>query len=120
LLWWLRRPLLIPRYLALRAGREDALITRHDRIAAVGLLVAIIVLVAGGFYWAEAKYPNTIPLQAGRSEPLLVQALMVDVKVKQARYDVPRAGRADHAGGDQQLQQGHAAGRVHEREPALR
>ncbi|HXW30678.1 MAG TPA: bacterial ammonia monooxygenase, subunit AmoB [Xanthobacteraceae bacterium] len=94
LLWWLRRPLLIPRYLALRAGREDALITRHDRVVAAGLLVGVIALVAGGFYWAEAKYPNTIPLQAGRVrvEPLPLQAPMVDIKVKQARYDVP--GRA--------------------------
>jgi methane/ammonia monooxygenase subunit B len=94
LLWWLRRPLLIPRYLALLAGREEALITRHDRLAATGLLAAVIVLVAGGFYWAEAKYPNTIPLQAGRVrvDPLPLEVSAVSIKVKQAHYDVP--GRA--------------------------
>jgi methane/ammonia monooxygenase subunit B len=94
LLWWLRRPLLIPRYMALMAGREDALITRLDRAVAVGLLIGVIVLVIGGFYWAEAEYPNTIPLQAGRVRvtPLPAEPPAVDVKVKQAHYDVP--GRA--------------------------
>jgi methane/ammonia monooxygenase subunit B len=94
LLWWLRRPLLIPRYMALAAGREAALITPLDRFVAVGLLGGVIVVVVGGFYWAEAKYPNTIPLQAGRVrvDPLPVPPQAVDVKVKQAHYDVP--GRA--------------------------
>lgn len=94
LLWWLRRPLLIPRYMALKAGREDALITPFDRIVAVGTLVGVIALVVGGFYWAEARYPNTIPLQAGRVrvDPLPVEPQAVDIKVKQAHYDVP--GRA--------------------------
>jgi methane/ammonia monooxygenase subunit B len=52
------------------------------------------VLVSGGFFWAEAKYPNTIPLQGGRVRvnPLPTPPQVVDIKVTKANYDVP--GRA--------------------------
>jgi len=94
LLWWIRRPLLLPRYMALKAGRDDALITRQDRMVAVASLAGIIVLVSGGFLWAESQYPNTVPLQAGRVRvsPLPTPPPAVDLKVTKANYDVP--GRA--------------------------
>jgi methane/ammonia monooxygenase subunit B len=94
LLWWIRRPLLLPRYMALKAGRDDALITRQDRIVAVASLAGIIVLVSGGFLWAENQYPNTVPLQSGRVRvsPLPTPPQAVDLKVTKANYDVP--GRA--------------------------
>lgn len=91
LLWWLRRPLLIPRHMALQAGRESRLVTRTDRMVAAGFLAGTLLLVGGGFFWAEAKYPNTIPLQGGRVvvEPLPAPAAQVTVKTLKANYDVP-------------------------------
>jgi len=80
--------------MALKAGREDALITRQDRTVAVASLAGIIVLVSGGFLWAESQYPNTVPLQGGRVRisPMPTPPQAVDLKVTKANYDVP--GRA--------------------------
>lgn len=91
LLWWLRRPLLIPRYIALVAGREDVLITRADRIVGAMLAVGVVAVVGVSAYLAEAKYPKTVPLQAGKSviEPLPEENLRVKADVMRATYDVP-------------------------------
>jgi len=91
LLWWLRRPLLVPRYKALLAGKEDELVTSTDRKLGVALMGVTLLLVIGGYQWAEAKYPRTIPLQAGKAqvEPLPLPTEQVSVKVKDANYDVP-------------------------------
>jgi len=63
-------------------------------MVAVASLAGIIVLVSGGFLWAESQYPNTIPLQGGRVRvsPLPTPPPAVDLKVTKANYDVP--GRA--------------------------
>lgn len=91
LLWWLRRPFLIPRFLALQKGYEEALVTTTDKKVAAALLVGTVLLVFAGYQWAEAKYPITVPLQAGRAkvEPLPIQEEPVNVKVLRANYDVP-------------------------------
>ena len=91
LAWWMRRPLLIPRYAALVAGRESALIRRSDLAMAAGMLVACVCVVVGGFVWAEAKYPRTIPLQGGRAQvkPLPRPRAPIDIVVERATYDVP-------------------------------
>jgi methane/ammonia monooxygenase subunit B len=91
LLWWLRKPLLLPRAAALAAGREDVLITRSDTIVAGIVFVGTIVLVIYGFRSAEAKYPVTIPLQAGKTvtPPLPEEAEKIKVDTLKATYDVP-------------------------------
>jgi len=66
LLWWISRPLLIPRYLMVQNREWDRLITPLDRKVSAGLLVLTLVLVGGGYFWYDAKYPNTIPLQGGK------------------------------------------------------
>ena len=91
ILWWIRRPLLIPRYLALKKVREDLLTTNVDLAVAIGLLVVVVALSFGGYAWARSKYPRTVPLQAGTmyTAPLPAQPKVVDIRFKEARYDVP-------------------------------
>ncbi len=91
LLWWLRRPLIIPRWRAKEQGREDLLITRTDDRMAVGLLVLVLVIVVVGFTQAKKNYPQLVPLQAGvhKPQPLPAQPEWVTVKFKRAEYDVP-------------------------------
>ncbi|HTT39324.1 MAG TPA: bacterial ammonia monooxygenase, subunit AmoB [Burkholderiales bacterium] len=91
ILWWIRRPLLIPRYIALKKEREDLLTTNVDLAVAIGLLVVVVALSFGGYAWARSKYPRTVPLQAGTmyTAPLPAQPKVVDIRFKEARYDVP-------------------------------
>lgn len=89
--YWMRRPLLIPRHVAIVDGRERTLISRNDLVAGAGLLVVTVLVVAGGFLYADAQYPRTIPLQGGRAvvKPLPKSDSVVDVTVERATYDVP-------------------------------
>lgn len=64
LLWWLRRPLFIPRYAMVRAGQEDQLVTETDNNIAKVILVAVPLIVFTAYFMANNKYPETIPLQA--------------------------------------------------------
>lgn len=97
LLWWLVRPLLIPRYLALQKGREDLLTTSLDLKAAVVLLVGVIVLAFASYNWARAQWPKSVPLQTGTMKtPPLPKEEVVTVAFDKARYDVPgRSMRID-------------------------
>ena len=91
LLWWVWRPLLIPRYQALKQGREDLLITRLD--LTVGILLGVFVFVAIVYnYNAQAnKYPITVPLQTSRmyTDPLPVADPQIKINVSRAEYDIP-------------------------------
>lgn len=91
LLWWLRRPLLIPRLWALKNGREDVLITKADTVLGALLIVGTIGIVLFGVSWADAKYPTTIPLQSRLTqiEPLPEPEETLDAKTLRATYDVP-------------------------------
>jgi len=91
IIWWIRRPLLMPRYLALKQEREDLLTTNTDLALGIGLLVVTVVLSFGGYAWAQSKYPRTVPLQAGTmfTPPLPAQPEAVKIRFKEARYDVP-------------------------------
>jgi methane/ammonia monooxygenase subunit B len=91
LLWWLRRPLLIPRYLVLEKGREDLLTTSLDLKVAIGLLLLVIALAFGAYSWARAQWPKTVPLQTGTMKtPALPKAPpVVSVAFEKAVYDVP-------------------------------
>jgi methane/ammonia monooxygenase subunit B len=91
ILWWIRRPLLIPRLLALQQEREDLLVTNLDLKLGVLLLIVSVGLAFYGYNWAKDKYPRTVPLQAGtmKTPPLPRPSAPVSVSLKQARYDVP-------------------------------
>ena len=90
-LWWLRRPLLIPRYDALVRGREDLLVTNTDLKVAAGLLVVVVLLTFGGYHLTRTAYARTVPLQTGTmtTPPLPLEASPVKVKFESADYDVP-------------------------------
>jgi methane/ammonia monooxygenase subunit B len=91
LLWWLRRPLLIPRWLATQKGLEDLLVTRTDDKVAAGFLVLILLVVIVGYINVKAEYPRVVPLQTGSlyTPPLPEAPKLVMVKFKKAEYDVP-------------------------------
>ena len=89
LLWWIRRPLFIPRYKQTLAGDEDALITSLDRKVGGFGIIGTLVLITASFVQADQKYPESIPLQTGRTEiePLPMKHDVV-VKTKRASYRV--------------------------------
>ncbi|MGH8551486.1 MAG: bacterial ammonia monooxygenase, subunit AmoB [Methylococcales bacterium] len=87
LIWWLQRPLFIPRYRSVLEGREEILVTPMDhKLGKIGI-VATLVLVTFAYLQAEANYPDGIPLQTGRTEiePLAIHR-EVEVRVKRATY----------------------------------
>lgn len=96
LLFWLVRPLLLPRWIALNKGREDVLISTTDITVGVILGVVVVAISFGGYIYAKQEYPYVVPLQAGTNkvEPLPKTKGDVEVKVLKANYDVP--GRAMH------------------------
>ncbi len=92
LVWWVRRPLFIPRYAMVNKGEEDKLVTSTDKNMAKAILVVVPVIVFSGFFMANSKYPETIPLQASLDliPPLPKQASPVKTKVKRAVYNIPQ------------------------------
>jgi methane/ammonia monooxygenase subunit B len=95
MLYWVRRPVFIPRLLMCDAGRADELISPADRKVAMFFAAATIVIVVFGMSSANSKYPITIPLQAGTMrgiKPIEMPKSTVAVKVEDATYRVP--GRA--------------------------
>ena len=93
LLWWVRRPLFIPRYKMLQSGQEKGLITSFDRKIALVILVGVPLVVFGAQAMTDSQYLNTIPLQAAMDqiEPLapLVNTGRVQVKVQRTEFHVP-------------------------------
>ena len=96
ILWWLRRPLLIPRMIVLEKGREDLLVTKTDVVAGVLLAATVLGVTAFGYISAVRAYPLTVPLQSGTVgvNPLPKEPKAVDVQFDNATYDVP--GRSMH------------------------
>ncbi len=95
LIFWIKRPIFIPRHIAVSSGKADTLITATDRKVATGLGVAILVIVAASMGSTNEKYPVTTPLQAGLIrgiQPIEMPEPTVAVKVEDATYRVP--GRA--------------------------
>jgi methane/ammonia monooxygenase subunit B len=89
LIWWIRRPLFIPRFQMVQAGDEARLVTPLDRRVAGGLLALTLLLVGAAYAAAEMRFPDSIPLQASRSriEPLPVTHWLA-VTVKGSLYRV--------------------------------
>ncbi len=90
LVWWLRRPLFIPRYNMLLAGQEEELVTKTDVSLAKGLLVGVPIIVILGYFSAVGQYEETIPLQTAIDliSPLPTAIENVNTKVTRAEYDV--------------------------------
>lgn len=91
IVWWIRRPLIVPRWIAVQKGREDLLVTRADDRAAAVMLVAVLAIGIFGYRHAQAAYPYVVPLQAGslKARPLPQAPDAVSIVVKDATYDVP-------------------------------
>jgi len=91
LLWWMRRPMLIPRFREVASGHAGRLITRADMFVGAAILVGTVTIVVAGVSWADTEYPRSIPLQAGKmqTDPLPLPDSEVSVKVLRATYDVP-------------------------------
>lgn len=91
LVWWLRRPLIIPRLIATQAGRDDLLITRTDDRVAAGTVVLVLLIVITGYNQTTAAYPYLVPLQSGFTKAIQkpAPAEPVSIALKDARYDVP-------------------------------
>jgi methane/ammonia monooxygenase subunit B len=95
ILYWVRRPVFLPRFLMVNAGRGDELVSGADRKVAMGFAAATVVIVVFAMSSANSKYPITIPLQAGTMrgmKPLDDAKSTISVKVDDASYRVP--GRA--------------------------
>ncbi len=91
LLFWITRPLLMPRAIAISKGREDLLISNRDLAVGIGLGVVVMAITIGGYSYYSDAYPYTVPLQSGTQhvDPLPRAAMDMQVKVLHATYDVP-------------------------------
>jgi len=95
LFYWARKPLFIPRSIAVEAGKADSLISATDKKVAMGFAAGTIAIVAIAMGNANEQYPVTTPLQAGLLrgiKSIEMPAPTVAVKVEDATYRVP--GRA--------------------------
>lgn len=91
LLWWLRRPLIIPRWLATQKGRDDLLLTPSDDKFAAATIVVVLLVVIIGYTQTVKEFPYIVPLQSGfvKVPPLPKVPEVVNFEVKKAVYDVP-------------------------------
>jgi len=95
MLYWVRRPVFIPRFLMVNAGRADELVSDGDKKVGMAFAAGTVLIVIFAMTAANDKYPITIPLQAGTMrgmKPAVIEKSTVTVKVEDATYRVP--GRA--------------------------
>jgi methane/ammonia monooxygenase subunit B len=95
LFYWARKPMFVPRLIAVEAGKGDSLITSADKKVGLAFAVGTLALVAATMASTNKQYPITTPLQAGLLrglKPIQMPAPTVSVKVEDATYRVP--GRA--------------------------
>ncbi len=95
MLYWVRRPVFLPRFLLVNAGRADELVSGTDKKIGMAFAAGTLVLVIFAMSSANSKYPITIPLQAGTMRGIKAlpdEKSVVAVKVEDATYRVP--GRA--------------------------
>ena len=95
MIFWVKRPIFIPRHIAVSSGKADTLISAGDKKVGMAFAVGTLVLVAVTMGTTNEKYPVTTPLQAGLMRgmvPIEMPEATVTVKVDDATYRVP--GRA--------------------------
>ena len=93
--YWARKPMFVPRLIAVDAGKADTLITAADRKVTLGFAVGTIALIASSMASTNEKFPITTPLQAGLlrgMKTIEMPVPTVAVKIEDATYRVP--GRA--------------------------
>lgn len=94
LAWWFRKlPVIMPRYIKVEEMGDDAnkLITIPDMIVSAFFFGFVMLVIAGGFFWANYQYPITSVLQTGKVEvePLPQPPQLVEVEVNKATYRIP-------------------------------
>ncbi len=95
MLFWIKRPMFVPRHIAITSGKADTLISAADKKVAIAFAAGTIGLVMVSMGTTNEKYPITTPLQAGLMRgmvPIDTPEATVNVKVEDASYRVP--GRA--------------------------
>jgi methane/ammonia monooxygenase subunit B len=95
LFYWARKPMFIPRSIAVESGKADSLISATDKKVGMGFVAGTIAIVAVSMGNSNEQYPVTTPLQAGLLrgiKSIEMPATTVAVKVEDATYRVP--GRA--------------------------
>ena len=93
--YWARKPLFVPRLIAVEAGKADSLISATDKKVALGFAVGTVAIIAMSMASTNEKFPITTPLQAGLLrgiKSLELPVPTVAVKIEDATYRVP--GRA--------------------------
>jgi len=93
--YWARKPMFVPRSIAVEAGKADTLITPVDKKVAMAFGAGVIAIVAISMGQSNEQYPVTTPLQAGLLrgiKSIEMPATSIAVKVEDATYRVP--GRA--------------------------
>jgi methane/ammonia monooxygenase subunit B len=93
--YWARKPIFVPRLIAVEAGKADTLITSGDKKVAMGFAAGVVAIVAVSMGSTNEQYPVTTPLQAGLLrgiKSIEMPATSIAVKVEDATYRVP--GRA--------------------------
>jgi methane/ammonia monooxygenase subunit B len=93
--YWARKPMFVPRLIAVEAGKADSLISAADKKVALGFAVGVIAVIAMSMASTNEKFPITTPLQAGLLRGIKsidMPVPTVAVKIEDATYRVP--GRA--------------------------
>ncbi len=117
IVWWVRRPVFIPRMHMIKAGRAKELITPTDKKVTLAFLIGTLALVLVSYNSANSNFPVTIPLQAGKFRSIPVSENTtgdVHVTMTEATYRVPgRAMRmvvSVHNGADEAVRLGEFMG----------
>jgi methane/ammonia monooxygenase subunit B len=84
--YWIRKPLLMPRYEALQAGKGDELITPTDRVAAAVMLALTLIVAIVETALTSAAYRVVVPLQSNQTkvpglDPLSAQITLTPEEV---------------------------------------
>jgi methane/ammonia monooxygenase subunit B len=89
--WWIRRPLLMPRYLMTKHGDyEDTLVTKTDRTVSGVAIICLLALVIGSMVVTTNEYPRTITLQAGKAIiPPLEKPKSIQIDMQEGQYYIP-------------------------------
>lgn len=93
--YFVRKPVFIPRIIAVDDGKADTLITNMDKTVGMAFAGGTMLLTAVLMASTNEKFPVTTPLQAGLLRgmvPMAMPAQTINVKVNDATYRVP--GRA--------------------------
>lgn len=91
--WLTKCPIVVPRFKRASelAPDADQMITPMDRRVGGIFLALTLTLIAGGYVYAQEKWPITTPLQTGKIDvpPLEQPAAPVTVRLIEARYRIP-------------------------------